>query len=191
MIRNIGPHPFADILPVGPDALESYEDWQIQAEFKRALRRSILRTFLTRLIDSLCLAYGALGLGALRRGSAARDDALAARPGHALVDDVAGSIVRQGALVDRLPRLRSGDLDAWMATYRHARDSGVGRIPGRFGKGGFYVSCAPAAVVRLELARTLGIGSFATATPPTAIAVRGRCPKPGAAAECRAGTGLA
>jgi len=191
MIQKRGPEPFASFMPIGPEAVERYEEWQIRSDFRRALRRSALRAALTGLMDGLCAAYGALGLGALRRGPAKPADDEAAEPGFALIDDVAGTIDRRGVLVDGAPRLRPRDIDAWTAAYGRAREHGVGRIPGRFGMRGFYLSGAPGSVIRLELARALGAGSFATATPPRAVAGPDRRAAPVAAAGCRAGTGLA
>ena len=146
--------------PIVAPALEQYEEFQLRAEFRRALGRARLRSALGSMIGRLCGLYEGLGLG---RVATRADPALVARgPGAPIelaLDDIAGTVDAAGRTVAGPPRLARGDYEAWAAQYAAVRERGPGRISGRYGARGFYVDARRSVVARLEAARALGYDS--------------------------------
>lgn len=157
MKSTIGNEPYLGIVSPLPAPLEAYEELELRAEFRAALRRSRLRSALGRLIAGLCGLYERMGLGRPElRLLAAPDTAAQAAPPTIGIDEVAGAIDPSGRPVAGPPRLSRRDYPAWAEAYVEVRESGLGPVRGRFVNGGFYLDSGRSLAIRVEAARSLG-----------------------------------
>ncbi|HQO66750.1 MAG TPA: hypothetical protein PLI66_08415 [Spirochaetales bacterium] len=163
-MKSQGNEPYLGIVSPLPSPLEQYEDQELRAEFRLALRRARLRSTLGAIIDGFCGLYERLGLGRPRVRPA--PDAPATTPPATIgIDQVAGTIAPDGRLVAGPPRLSRRDYAAWAVAYAAVREHGPSPIHGRYVDGGFYLDTGRSLAVRVEAARALGYEALQTADP--------------------------
>jgi len=163
-MKSLGNEPYLGIVSPLPSPLEQYEDQELRAEFRLALRRARLRSTLGAIIDGFCGLYERLGLGRPRVRPA--PDAPATTPPATIgIDQVAGTIAPDGRLVAGPPRLSRRDYAAWAVAYAAVREHGPSPIHGRYVDGGFYLDTGRSLAVRVEAARALGYEALQTADP--------------------------